>query len=580
MFPRSLSWSVVVATVLLVQCSLVSSQQSPKDRDSAPTASKITVELLPKLKPEGNVLIQVQFEDGRHGGAVKISGPNGPRPLRDDGIDPDRQPGDGRFSAVVNINAEQLNKEMQRRFDVSRQHGTTPHFTGRDFQGFRPIKLPRPVELIPGVPIDITWFGGFWSLVDPERELMIRDLTVVEDPARTYEPCTGTGTRMGAWTFGRLMTEIANEPATGINPSDFVEQWLQQWQTPQLINGFTTSTYDSQIQSFLDAWPRLPDGRLNLEEAPFRLLAIVNRLDLRGNFAYGSASGAEARLVFGALKCEFVDSPKPSDAREFTVIFEYAAPADSCSSARGWARQWRALSSLVIGSAGYNAALQAITDQFTLRDLRPGRPPNRSAINQVRTNAIEIAGSTGWELRESKTPPDGVFAGWLRQVTVAQTPDWHFQNRAQLASFINDEAPAILDGSHAVPLERPAGTPFRGALAFPGSGRAWNAPGILDLDARHRFSLATCDGCHTREVDNQFLHIRPRRIGRVSSLSDFLTGIDMPKLDPVSGVNHSFHELLDRSDKLEATANMLCLAPIDFPVDEFFFREREPALRH
>ena len=59
----------------------------------------------------------------------------------------------------------------------------------------------------------------------------------------------------------------------------------------------------------------------------------------------------------------------------------------------------------------------------------------------------------------------------------------------------------------------------------------------------------------------------------------------MPKHDPVTGVDRTFHELLDRQEKLEATASMLCIKAPElieepFPIDEFFFVPHEPALPH
>jgi len=41
-------------------------------------------------------------------------------------------------------------------------------------------------------------------------------------------------------------------------------------------------------------------------------------------------------------------------------------------------------------------------------------------------------------------------------------------------------------------------------------------------------------------------------------LSDFLTGLNQPKIDQVSGVPRTFHELLDRQMKLDVAVNMSC----------------------
>ena len=43
-----------------------------------------------------------------------------------------------------------------------------------------------------------------------ERALIIRSTAVVQDPNRTFNPCTNGGNRKGVWTFNHLMTQMAN----------------------------------------------------------------------------------------------------------------------------------------------------------------------------------------------------------------------------------------------------------------------------------------------------------------------------------------------------------------------------------
>src|SRR5437667_375943 len=76
-------------------------------------------------------------------------------------------------------------------------------------------------------------------LFDDDKSLMITALPVVEDPTRTFNPCTGAGAPMGVWTFGHLMTEMANQSATGIDPADFALDWIKTWTAPRTINGLT-----------------------------------------------------------------------------------------------------------------------------------------------------------------------------------------------------------------------------------------------------------------------------------------------------------------------------------------------------
>src|SRR5262245_34634411 len=64
------------------------------------------------------------------------------------------------------------------------------------------------------------------SAVKTNRELMIRNLSVVNDPVR-MRWTGGSGASDGAWQFGRLMTNMAG---TQQNASDFVRDWLSNWE--------------------------------------------------------------------------------------------------------------------------------------------------------------------------------------------------------------------------------------------------------------------------------------------------------------------------------------------------------------
>ncbi len=77
----------------------------------------------------------------------------------------------------------------------------------------------------------------------------------------------------------------------------------------------------------------------------------------------------------------------------------------------------------------------------------------------------------------------------------------------------------------------------------------WNAPGINNPEARHKFSLNTCNGCHGAETQTIFLQISPRAQGQVSQLSAFLTGETVS--DPVNGQQRRLSELFRRRQLLE-----------------------------
>jgi hypothetical protein len=365
------------------------------------------------------------------------------------------------------------------------------------------------------------------------KELMITDLSVVEDTRAT--------TAGGPWTFGGLVTAMAGPTP----PAAFVKQWLLQWDANQTLNTFTVPRRQTIRSLVIDPWktrdgqPGVPDPAWtpNLANAPFRLLAIVNRLDLSRGDASVVENAGEGRFVFGV-------TDSGGAPTQFTVIFEYEQLATDRAALRGWAQQWHALGTLPFGAA-YNTALQQITDRFSGANKAPAKP-NGSPLNQIRTN--EIALSSPWELREFR-----IVGGQLREVPVAQSPDNSLQGTARLAAFINTNEVGILDRNFTIPAQ------FQNAAFQAGSslvpfGFFWQAPAVSNNEARHVVSFTSCNGCHHRETNTtSFLHVAPRAAGAEAVLSGFLTGVTVP--DPVNGATtRTFNDLADRAENLKLLA--------------------------
>jgi cytochrome c553 len=282
----------------------------------------------------------------------------------------------------------------------------------------------------------------------------------------------------------------------------------------------------------LDTWPRLPGGALDLRAAPFRLLAVVDRLDLR-NLADGDAG--EGRFVFG-----FLDGGLPTEA---TLIIEYKLPAATSADVLRWAQAFHALGALPF-SEEYNVALEALTESFTRRGARPSHP-NGSALGDVRTNELAFGEDGNWELREFALSPT---TGRLEPRPVELTPDLGLNGGDALARFVNANAAAILLDEDTVP-DVFEGRPFRAGASL-NDASVWAAAGIADNEARHHLALNTCNGCHGSETKTDFLHVRPRLAGFESRLSPFLTGKMVP--DPVTQEPRTFNELARRRADLEA----------------------------
>ncbi len=415
--------------------------------------------------------------------------------------------------------------------------------------------------------------------IDATKSLMVVDPGVVDDPHRTFDACTGVGAKGGPWTFGHLMREMSH--GTGMTPEDYTLQWLSSWILAQEANGFIVNepARGMQLQTrIIDSWQRLSGSTLDVDQFPARLLAIVNRPDLADKIGYGVAGSAgEGRFVFGLLE---KTAAGPCNSMRFTVIFEYGIKGGSCAAVKSWEQRWKNLDLNAVGSDPYNAALELITRDFTDHGSNPGQLPNESSLNQLRTN--EIALGSPWQLREFRLQSNGsVPPGVLDLVTVKQTPDDGFRNGSvgtvTVAAFIIAKEADILADKHVVPERFPGiFNSFMGAKSnvdFPPNSVFWNAPGLTSppmtdpVEARRKFSLKTCNGCHGGETNTFFTHIGDtgeRTPGAAAALSGFLMGIDV--CDPVKGCppggppRHHYADLADREVAMSNILTNSCFA--------------------
>ena len=410
-----------------------------------------------------------------------------------------------------------------------------------------------------------TW--GDPAAVSASRSLMITNLGVVEDPTRTRAACGQPS--MGTWSFGYLMEQMANTPVTGVSGSEFARAWLDRWMSTQSVNGWDSDPRTPMQAEIIDPWVAASGGPgmpLDLSKAPFKLLAIVNRVDLRKQAAYGGGSGGELRFVFMHLR----DGCVNSNSQPFDVILEFGVPASGCLSVKAWANQWKALEALSPGSSAYNTALEAITQQVVVANAASGRP-NGSALSQIRTNETRLdqLGGLDWEVREFRIDP---VSHLLVQHTLAQTPQRSLHSGPVPAQYVNANAIPILLGTHVVPLSYPAaGMPFRGAsITYGAFSSTWDGPAatpMINREARHRFSLNTCTGCHYGETDTfSFQHVKVAPFGTEATLSDFLTGGFVN--DPEDGMpTRYFDDLERRAVDMDALLNTSCFTiPLDLPL--------------
>ena len=560
---------VVISSDFVISCEHNSARKvldtvaiNPAFATDPPIADDLTMQLLDRPTEDGNALLTATFPKGRIGSPfLAFMAEKKKMVLRDDGVSPDEVKGDGVYTGIVQVDIDAF-REMRRRQIQQNMKEPVPRteFRGRIVAGTTRV-LPTDLKtLFEGGVIHIHWppFPATLSLIDSiqANSVFVIDPLVVGDTSRTYDPCTNKGHKMGPWTFGFLMTQLANNTATGISPSRFVLDWLLSYTHTQTVNSDPLDARPN-MAAFIHTWlvnsNGLQDSTLDLSIAPFRLMAIVNRLDLRSNTGYlGSGGNAgEGRLVFTGLDAG-------CGVQAFTVIFEYGINKTTCSAIKAYAQQWYDLKNFTIGSPAYNSALQSITDQFTLAGTNPARP-NGSSLDQLRTNETQFG--PNWELREFNIDLNSHF---LFNTSVKQTMQAKFDQQTPLDSFMRQHAGAIRKNTYTVPLTfqfNGVDTPFLAGMA-PVPPAFWAEPGatLTNNDTvREMLSLQTCNGCHNIETGTLFRHVSPALApGAPASLSGFLTGTTVKDPAEIPG-EWQFADLKRRAQDLVDLVNGPCV---------------------
>lgn len=453
-----------------------------------PIALKHWVRKISGPPPNYNMIMKVQFApDSRLTSNIEISYvQDASVTFHDDGVAPDVTAGDRIYSAYIKENISGFLSQVTARQSYLQtqvtNYGGFLHFTG------------RAGELITEAPtFNVAAFNSFNEvelnalLLDAancendilkQHSLFITDLSVVENPVRTFNVVNPTGTNpTGAWTFGNLIKNMRNSATYG-DTRTFLREWLSGWADGRTINGISvphrervfdlliipwlikankwnandttnpflgkTASWDSLY--WKGYWNATHEDSL-LKYAPFKLMAIVNRIDLRENIGYSNSGQAfnsgETRFIYtliapinitGSSGGALAGYPPEGvhgevdgsiDWKGMNVIFEYGNPQANRCQLRNFAQQWLDLSAYELGSEDYNAALEAITHAVIDAGAAPGKP-NGSALNQLRTNEKIFFPS----LDGNKNQP-GVFASW-------EKADW------QLSEFKLDATSHLL----------------------------------------------------------------------------------------------------------------------------------------
>ena len=376
------------------------------------------------------------------------------------------------------------------------------------------------------------------------KSLLVRSLSVVN-----HADAEG----VGPWSFGGLMTALTPAGYPG-GAAGFTRDWLAQWEKDVTVGGLVTPRVTNIRDKLIDPWPKA-GGNLDLAQSPFRLLAIVNRLD-RYDVAAGRAG--ELRFVFSAVEAN-ARFPNRKLPMNFTVIIELKIPGASLADAKASARQWAALSDVAVDSAAYHTRLRALTDAVTQNA--------RANLRAVRTNEVTL--DDPWDLRHFE-----LTAGGLRLAPLVMTPPIRRNRSAAISDWMFEPTRRadILLGKHRLPPSlagnfAPMTMVREGTSSFRWETDGSRANTDANNDVRHAFSLFTCSGCHSGETATSAVHIAPRGKTEIAALSKFMTGTTIDDIVRPSQQRH-FNELARRQRVLDRLVCGLDAAAQDRSFDE------------
>jgi len=376
-------------------------------------------------------------------------------------------------------------------------------------------------------------------------------------------------------------------------------------------NGVTAGSIAS-INITLNNWEaKWDEANINnpgelVKVAPFRLMAIANRLDLRNGTGYTNKlfNAGETRFIFTLVNLytsngdpfyfgdvgDIPSNPFPGsltnfvDWKGFNAIFEFGNVQSDLCALKAFANDWLDLSELSLGSESYNNALEEITELVINSNASPIKP-NGSALNQLRTNekiffntldnnlssaSIQAWNLANWQFRQfeidnlthqlKQVPLSNTvhveefnkshntdFLGFLptgRSVSFGEyLTDWLYNSKNSF--LVRKEKHRIPKDYSGIELLSQAGENdaeysfYWDFLYNSGVNNNFNfnnevitnisQTNIKAKDLRFRFSLNTCQGCHSGETKTFFTMVSPLKYGETadywSPTPDVTTGI-------------------------------------------------------
>jgi hypothetical protein len=307
-----------------------------------------------------------------------------------------------------------------------------------------------------------------------------KEVVIVDDAVTNHD--TAKNATGGALGFRHVMARLTAESD---DASAATLAWLDQWAPASLRCGWLRARPENACDATCEM---CSERHLDLSQAPFRLIAVANRIDLSEPPEQGVGEG---RIVFAAT--EGPGDALRSSPLPVTVAFEFRLTGD-----RGeWASGWHALGAHRDFDADYLRSLTEITERFVRAE----------DLAQIRIN--DAAAASRAVMHEFHLDSKRFVRAGLRR-----TPSHSSDGSEELRAFVNTNKDHILTGRYELPVSM-----LTDRIEL---GETWSLPGV-DEPLRHAFAGNTCDGCHGKEhptTDGGF-HISPHAQGE-AKLSRFL----------------------------------------------------------
>ncbi len=430
--------------------------------------------------------------------------------------------------------------------------------------------------------------------LSPRGQLYINAPEVIGNTRSQNNLSTGGG---GKWSFAYALREILELPADpGADPTLLaaeqaaVDSFIARFGN-QTVNTIASGARSATSTTLTNAWgkrtARTGVSFRWLGGAPFKLVAIVNRLDLVKKTTTGAidaTTAGEGRFVYGF-----------TGSSPMTVIFEYNLPRGDLSPIpwfqANWTNEWHKLKNFLTDTnaavagvqpnaslttqptftnlAGYLTQLELITEKFANRTAQKRSitaVKTQAAIAQIRTNEFIMS---PWEIREivrtRNASQEAILANAtvkntpaVNQVVIAGTPAVNVRNDVDLGAWVDANVTCTSATNlascnfRAVSGMMPAsfaqnGKTFRLGPTSLEDFSSW-FPGSTQIKRRF-MALQTCDGCHQSETGVRFTHSSPSN----GNPSSFLTATTN-----VGGSGLTIEpDLQRRSNNMK---NLVCLA--------------------